>query len=61
MQASHALPIDHDGDTAEHPGPERRGSSASTTITIFNHLGLLTVLSGLLQAMIVTSTNGNLE
>lgn len=57
VQASHALPIVHDVDTAEHPGPERRGSSASTTITIFNHLGLLTVLSGLLQAMIVTSTN----
>src|SRR5271166_1718569 len=41
----------------EHLRPDRRGSSASTTITIFNHLGFLTVLSGLLQAMIVTSTN----
>jgi len=57
MQPSHALPIVHDADTAEHSGPERRGSSASTTITIFNPLGFLTVLSGLLQAMIVTSTN----
>ena len=44
MQASHALPIVHDVDPAERSGPERRGSSASTTITIFNPLGLLTVL-----------------
>ena len=57
MQASHALAIVHDVDTAERSGPEQRGSSASTTITIFNPLGPLTVLSGLLQAMIATLTN----
>lgn len=57
IQPSRALPIVHDADTAEHSGPERRGSLAFTTITIFNPLGFLTVLSGLLQAMIVTSTN----
>ena len=45
------------GEAVEAEPTERRGSSASTTITIFNPLGLLTVLSGLLQAMIVTSTN----
>jgi hypothetical protein len=57
MRASHALAIVHDVDTAEHSAPEQRGSSASTTITIFNPLGPLTVLSGLLQAMIATLTN----
>jgi hypothetical protein len=55
MQPSHALRIVHDVDATEHSGPERRGSSAS--ITIFNPLGFLTILSGLLQTMIVTSTH----
>jgi hypothetical protein len=55
MQPSHALRIVHDVDATEHSGPDRRGSSAS--ITMFNPLGFLTILSGLLQAMIVTSTH----
>jgi hypothetical protein len=57
MQAVHATPVVTSVGTAEHSGSERRGSSTPTMITIFNPLGFLTLLSGLLQAMTVVSTN----
>jgi hypothetical protein len=57
MQAVHATPIGFSIGILEHSGSERRGSSAPTLITMFNPLGFLTVLSGLLQAMTVVSRN----